>query len=543
MSEKSGRTSQNGHFNVAVIGAGAGGIYAVHKFVKEGYSVLGIESAAEVGGVWYHNRYPGARVDVESYYYCFFEEDVYRDWTWTERYPAQPEILAYLNFAADRWDVRKHFKFNTWMTGAQWDASAGHYVVTTDDGARYTADYLVMTSGQLSKPRDPSFEGLETFRGRWVQTSRWPKDEVQLRGKRVAVVGTGSSGVQAVPAIAKDADHLFVFQRTPNYSAPARNRAIDAKKYAEYAADISEALDFTLNQPIGWGMRRGDRKFEEVPEDERAPLLEAFWANGGHSMGAIFIDQGKNPEANQFVADFVRTKIREVVSDQSVAEKLLPSADYPIGSRRLCVDTDYYDTYNRENVTLVDVSADPIKVTRTGMSVGDQHYEVDVIVFATGFEAFTGALENANIKNEDGESPIDLWARGPQTYLGLMTRGFPNLFIVTGPGSPTVLANMIVGNQQHIDFITGILQYMKSNNLNLVEPSAEAQRRWTEHSAEVAASLLRLNVPNYMVHVNEDDGSKVMIPYAGGMHNYNTRLASVVHNGYEGFEFSATPGV
>lgn len=524
--------------DVVVVGAGMGGIYAVHRFTSEGLTVAGFEGAPDVGGVWYHNRYPGARVDVESYDYCFFfDPELYRDWKWTERYPAQPEILAYLNHVTDRYDVRRHFTFDTWVDGAQWDASANLYRISTDTGEVITTRYLVMTTGQLSKARKPGFAGLDDFEGEWVQTSHWPERQVQLEGRRVGVVGTGSSGSQAITEIARHAEHLHVFQRTPNYGIPARNGPLDQEKYAQYAEHVEEGWAEILAHPAAARLPMFEGMSTEFTPDLQQELLEKRWAIGGQAINATFLDQGRDRAANDLVANFVRDKVREIVQDPELAEKLVPDA-YPIGTRRLAVTTDYYETYNRDNVTLVDVRETPIeRITPKGILTSDgTEHELDLIVFALGFNAFTGALDNANIRNEEGKQPSDYWKRGPKTYLGLMTHGFPNLFIVTGPGSPSVLANMIVDNVQHADFIADLLLHMKSHGYVRVEPQEDAQEEWSAHVQEVAPAI-RLATDNYMVHVN-DDGSRIFMPYAGGFNRYLQAVEKVVANEYEGFDLS-----
>ncbi|CAN5184083.1 NAD(P)/FAD-dependent oxidoreductase [soil metagenome] len=529
----------NVDYDVVIVGAGMGGIYAMHRYREQGLSVLGIESAADVGGVWYHNRYPGARVDIESYYYCFFfDKDLYEEWQWTERYPPQPEILAYLDHVATKYDVKRHFHFNTWMTGAQWEPDHDRYSVTTDTGEAYTCRFLVMASGQLSKPRKPAFEGLDDFQGEWVQTSQWPERHIELRGKRIAIIGTGSSGVQAIPVLAEAADQLYVFHRTANYSIPANNGPLDRPKYADIASRIDEVWAGLQQHPAAAPVPLGVKTASEYSPAEQHALLEERWAYGGHTMNGVFTDQGTTKETNDIVSEFVRDKIRSIVKDPATAQILVPT-EYPIGSRRLCVDTDYYDTFNRDNVTLVDVTTDPIvRITPTGIQTENHHYAVDLIVFAIGFNAFTGALEQANIRNETGEQPSDSWSRGPTAYLGLMAHGFPNLFLVTGPGSPSVLANMIVSNVQHIDFISATIDFMKQQGHTRIEASEKAQELWADEVAGAASRLLRLNVENYMVHVNEDDGSRMFIPYAGGFHTYAARCNEVIANDFEGFEFA-----
>ncbi|CAN5201550.1 NAD(P)/FAD-dependent oxidoreductase [soil metagenome] len=524
-------------YDVVVVGAGAGGIFAVHEFKEAGLSVLGIEAASGVGGVWFHNRYPGARVDVESYFYCFVDPLIYSQWRWSERYAAQPEILEYLNFAADAYRVKGNYKFSTRMTGAQWVPAENHYAISMSDGEKVTARFLVMATGQLSEARKPKFEGLDSFEGKWVQTSHWPEEPVEVSGKRIGVIGTGSSGVQVIPPLAKQAQHLHVFQRTANYSVPAQNAPIDENVFAEITTRTDEVWAELTSNPSGTRNLSGTELATELSAEEQQQRLEEHWAWGGHSMNSVFPDQGRDIRSNTLVAEFVRKKIRETVDEPTTAEKLVPTA-YPIGSRRLCVDIGYYETYNRDNVTLIDVNAEPIeKITPKGIKTASSEIELDLIVFALGFDAFTGALDQANIRNETGEQPTDRWARGPRTYLGLMTAGFPNLFIVTGPGSPSVLANMILGNMQHVRFIRDAIVYMNEHGYSRIEPSITAEDEWGEHSAETSSRLLRLGVENYMVHVNTDDQSRVFIPYTGGLDKYVERMTQVAQNDYEGFVF------
>jgi len=526
-------------YDVIVVGAGMGGVYAVHRFVSQGLSVLGLEGAPDVGGVWYHNAYPGARVDIESANYCyFFDPELYGEWEWTERYAAQPEILAYLNHVADRYDVRRHIKFNTYMTSGQWDSEANRYTVTTEAGDTFTARYLVMTTGQLSKARRPDFEGLDDFRGEWYQTSAWPHEPVELEGKRIGVIGTGSSGVQAITAIAPIADHLTVFQRTPNYSVPAHNRAADKRKHERMAANVPEVWEEILTTPGGLILPPGRGDSKQYTPEQLQQMLEERWAFGGQSLLSLFSDQGIDPEVNEAVAQFVRERVLDTVKDPETAQTLLPD-EYPIGVRRLCIDTGYYETFNRDNVSLVDIKADPIdRITPTGIKLASgEEIELDIIVFALGFNAFTGALDQAGIRNDKGLSPSDNWTRGPRTFLGLTTTEFPNLFLVTGPASPSVLANMNVANVHHIDFVGDLITYMSDHGYRRVEPTAEAEDAWTEHAASIAEPMLRRHHDNYMVHVNRDDGSRVFIPYAGGFNDYVNQVNAVVNDNYAGFSF------
>ncbi len=524
-------------FDAAVVGGGIGGIYAVHRFFERGLRVVGFESADGVGGVWRHNRYPGCRVDVESEYYCYFDPELYPSWQWTERYSPQPELLAYLEFAADRYGVRPHFRFNTPVTSATWNPSRNWYEIGTGAGDTVTARFLVMAVGQLSDARRPPFAGLAEFAGRWVASSHWPEDEVELAGRRIGVIGTGSSGVQTVTAVAPVAEHLYVFQRTANYSVPDHNGPLDVRGWAGYGADVLGLSQRMLSSPTGSGLPVAEVAARDLSPAERTRWLEERWAQGGHAMNLVFTDQGTDWESNGYVCEFVREKVRVAVRDPATAEALLPTS-YPIGTRRLIVDTGYYETFNRDNVTLVDIRSDPIeRITRTGIQTRDHHYELDVIVFALGFNAFTGSFDKANIRDGNGRTPTDNWRHGPRTYLGMMTTGFPNLFNLTGPGSPSVLANMVLGNVHQVDFVGDLVAHMGEHGYTRVEPTEAAQDAWTRHVADLSGTLLRRVVENYMVHVNAD-GSRVFIPYIGGLGRYVETCREVADDRYRGFAFA-----
>lgn len=530
-------------YDVIVVGAGFGGLYAVYRLRKQGLSVLGLEGADGVGGVWYHNRYPGSRVDVESYDYCYyFSEELYREWKWSEKYATQPELLRYLNHVADRFDLRRHFRFNTWLKSADWHPDESRYHVQTSTGLTLTCRFLIMAVGQLSASRKPEFEGLEDFQGEWVETSHWPEREVKLEGRRIAVIGTGSSGVQAIPVVAEAAENLYVFQRTPKYSVPAHNGPIEESLWMSIKQDVPAERERLFHSPGASHMERPKGAAGDYTPEEHRAILDAYWAIGGQHFQAVFTDQGVDLESNEVIASYVRDKIRSMVEDPATAEMLCPD-DHPFGSRRLIVDTDYYPTFNRPNVTLVDVRAHPItRITETGIETADgSHYEVDLIIFALGFHAFTGQLDNAPIHNEKGETPIDRWRQGPRTLLGLATAGFPNLFLPTGPGSPSLLANLVVQNEYHIDWIADCIAYMDEHGFDTVEATEEAEARWTAHVAEVSENLLRRQVDNYMVHVNED-GTRIFIPYVAGMANYSEQADAIAAHGYEGFRFERVAG-
>ncbi|MET9084864.1 NAD(P)/FAD-dependent oxidoreductase [Streptomyces sp. NPDC004237] len=525
--------------DVVVVGAGLGGIYAVHRLRQAGLSVVGIEGASDVGGVWFHNRYPGARVDLASLDYSYhFSDKIWREWRWSERYAAQPELLAYLNFAASELDVRRDFLFDTWVTGARWNAARARYELTTSTGASITAKYLVMTTGQLSAARPPAFPGLDQFRGRVVMTSHWPHDHVETHGKRIGLIGTGSSGVQAAPPLAEAGEHLYVFQRTPNYAVPAQNAPAEegaqeaiGTRLADERERLISATRRAVNDPIP------QHPVGHYSKQEQQAILRAQWERGGTSMNRLFTDQGTDLVANTVVADFVRDRVRETVRDPRTAESLLPT--YPIGVRRLILENGYYEMYNRENVTLVDIRSDPItEITPGGIRTRDAYYEIDLLVFALGFDAFTGSLRGANIRDAQGVELTSRWTRGPRNLLGMMTTGFPNLFMPTGAGSPSVLANLFLQNEFAIDWITDCIAFMESRGYASIEPTEEAEDEWAAHVAEAANTGLRMQYDNYMVHVNKDDGSRVFMPYLGGMESYVKRARAVAADGFTGFKLS-----
>lgn len=532
-------TDQTEEYSIVVIGAGMGGIYALHRFADLGHDVHGFEGAAGVGGVWYHNGYPGARVDVESTSYSFmFDAELFAGWDWSERYAAQPEILRYLNYVADRLDVRRNLSLNTWVTSAEWHANENKYLIKTSTGRTVWARYLVMATGNLSKPRKPDFAGLDDFEGEWYQTGHWPQTPVEIAGKRVAVIGTGSSGVQAATEIAKTAEQLYVLQRTPNYSIPAHNGPADRRKKARLDKKVLQFRDETYATPVGYAMPPSVGKASDFSPEQQQQILETRWAFGGQSLLGTFSDQGTDIEVNNIVAEFVRDKIRDMIDDPETAEKLMPTA-YPIGVRRLCIDTGYYPIFNQSNVSLVDLRSDPVeRITKTGIKTRNGEYEVDLIVFALGFDAFTGALDQTNIRNEYGQQPSDRWKYKPQTHLGIMANGFPNLFMLTGPQSPSVLATFFALNNYHVDFVGDIIAHAEIKGADRIEPSIEGEKEWGDHCNAVAEPLLRRAVDNYMVHVNRYDGSRYFIPYAGGFDRYVKQVSEIVSDDYRGFVFT-----
>jgi cation diffusion facilitator CzcD-associated flavoprotein CzcO len=529
--------SQQLNYDVVVVGAGLGGMYAIHKLRQHGLKVAGLETAAGVGGVWYHNRYPGARVDIRSMDYTFyFSSELFREWRWSERYAAQPELLAYLNYVADKFDIKRHFLFETKMTSAQWSPDDGRWHVGTSRDQAITCQFLIMATGSLSEARDPDFPGLEDYEGEWVQTSHWPQRDVRLRGRRIGVIGTGSSGIQAIPVIAESADHLYVFQRRPNFAVPAQNGPLEHTEYERICEMVLETRQHLFTTPGGQppSPAESPKTAAECTPEEQEALLERQYKFGSQGIKKVFTDQNVSLESNGVVSDFVRKKIRERVNDQELAEWLCPY-DHPIGTRRIALETNYYETYNRNNVTLVNLGAEPIeRFTKTGLKTSAKEYELDLVVFALGFHAFTGALNSAGIRNHLGRAPTDHWDRGPRTAYGFMTNGFPNLFLVAGPGSPSVVANLFVQNEYQLDWIADLIRFLKDKGYKSVEPSEEAVEAWTSHCADMQGNHIKVQAANYQVQVCAD-GTRVMIPYMGGLGRHFEAVTKVAAAGYPGF--------
>lgn len=524
--------------DVVVIGAGIAGISGIIRLRSAGFSVVGLEAAPDVGGVWYHNNYPGARVDLESETFCYlFDEGLYRDWEWSERYAAQPEVLAYLRHVADRFDVRRNIRFGSRVSSTIWMPDVQRWRIETSDGEVIRPRFVLSAAGQLSEPRLPPFEGLADFRGDWYLTSRWPHVPVNLGGKRVAVVGTGSSGVQAITEIAKTAAHLTVMQRTPHYAVPAHNRAPDRTRIRRLKSRFPELWPELLQTASGGFMPPSAGKASTFTAEEQQQLLQQRWDFGSQAMLWAFSDQGTNWDTNALVSQFVRDKVRDRVEDPALRASLVPD-QYPIGTKRLILDTGYYEVFAQPNVDLVDLRNDPfVRITAEAIETRHRRVEIDVIVFALGFEAFTGALSELGIGGAEGPSPVDLWSRGPETLLGLQTRGFPNLFMITGPGSPSVDANMFVGNAYHIDWVTRLLEFMRRNGHTRVEPSLAAQARWGRIKDQAAESLIRRQIDNYKVKVNPD-GTRIYWTFVGGLNTYVEHCEAEARTGYPGFEFA-----
>lgn len=524
--------------DAVVVGAGFAGMYMLRRLRGLGMSARAFEAGSGVGGTWYWNRYPGARCDVESMQYSYqFCDALQREWEWSERYAAQPEILRYANHVADRFDLRRDIAFDTRVAAAAFDDAAGLWTVETAGGARVRARFCVMATGCLSAANRPEFPGREDYRGAIWHTGRWPREGVDFAGMRVGVIGTGSSAIQSIPVIAERARALAVFQRTPNYSIPARNRPLGAAEAREIKANYPALRALARKLHAGLVIRYNPASARGAGAEERRREYEARWREGGLGFAAAFKDLLTDPEANASAAEFVRAKIRETVTDPEVARLLSPRG--VIGCKRLCVDTGYYATFNRPNVELVDVRGAPIeRLTAAGLHAGGREFALDAIVFATGFDAMTGALRRIDIRGAGGRRLRDKWRDGPRAYLGLMAEGFPNLFTVTGPGSPSVLANMILCIEQHVDWIADCLDAMRRRGLARITPRRDAEDAWCAHVNDLAEGSLRASCSSWYVGANVPGKPRVFMPYIGGFPEYAAKCAEVAARGYEGFELT-----
>jgi cyclohexanone monooxygenase len=541
MTREQRKTSPTPAYDVLVVGAGFAGLYALHRLRSLGCKVRVLEAASDIGGTWFWNRYPGARCDIESMQYSYsFSDEIQQEWNWSEYYASQPEILRYIKFVANKLDLRADIQLNTHVTVARFDEENGHWEVSTEDSDRYFTRFLVMATGCLSVPLEPAFPGLQDFSGEVYRTSHWPHEGVELLGKYVGLIGTGSSGVQIAPRLAEHARYLTVFQRTPHYSIPAHNRTLDPEYVRGWKENYKErrrAARLTRNSTLN---DAGDRSGLEFTWEEREREFARRWdVTGGIGYIYAFPDVTLNDEVNGHASDFVRRRIASIVRDPAMAAILTPR-DYGIGGKRICVDTNYYETFNRDNVTLVDILSDPItQMTPQGVRTRSAEYPLDVLVLAIGFDAMTGALLRVDITGCGGRKLRDHWKEGPRTYLGLSIAGFPNLFVITGPGSPSVFANMVTSVEQHVDWIADCISAMRRDRRVTIEATHEAEETWFSHVNEVGSRTMLAKARNsWYVGANVPGKPRVVMPYMGGAATYMEKIEGVARDNYSGFKFT-----
>jgi cation diffusion facilitator CzcD-associated flavoprotein CzcO len=532
-------------FDVVIVGAGFAGLCALHHLRERGFSARIIEAGGGVGGTWYWNRYPGVRVDLESIEYSFsFSEELQQEWKWSERYAAQPELLRYANHVAERFGLRQHIQLATRVESATFDEAAHQWLVRTSDGKQLRSRFCVMATGFVSAANKPQIKGLDNFAGKQYHTAHWPQEGVDFSGQRVGVIGTGSSGIQSIPLIAAQAAHLTVFQRTANFSIPLRNCAMDPEfersvkaNYAEWRRTELESFGGYVSVHFKPTPANTKRAMEATP-GERLQEYEYRWSSGGLCYYTSYADLLFSKEANDTLADFVRAKIREKVRNPVVAEMLVPK-DYPIMTKRLCADTNYYETYNRDNVTLVDIKATPIdEVTPRGIRTGGVEHELDSIVFATGFDAVTGAMNRIEIRGRDGKALKQHWADGPRTYVGLMSAGFPNLFIIDGPGSPGAFFQPILLSEFQVRWTVDCLDHLRARDISCIEPGAQAEQDWVTHVTEIANQTLFPLANSWYMGANIPGKARVSLMYLGGFQNYRKHCEAAAANGYRKFSLS-----
>ncbi len=522
--------------DVLVVGAGFAGMYALHRSRTARLDAIGIEAGEGVGGTWYWNRYPGARCDVESVDYSYsFDEELQDSWMWSERYATQPEILHYAQHAAERFGLIEHLRFNQRVHRAHFDERAHHWVVTTERGDVFRSRFVLFATGSLSAPNKPNIPGIDDFAGEVLFTAQWPTEGASFAGKRVGVIGTGSSGIQSIPIIAREAAELTVFQRSANFSVPALNRRLTEQEQIRIRAEYPERRRKSRTNPAGTPHDAYHKEVFDVDEAERMAAFEARWQEGGVLFGKTFPNQTVDEQVNKIAREFVERKIRAIVHDPQTAQDLIPD-DHPIGTKRICTDSDYFETFNRENVRLVNLRREPISaIARWGVKTASTSYELDTIVYATGFDAMTGALTRIDIRGARGAHIRDAWAQGPLTYLGMGIPGFPNLFSLNGPGSPSVLANMVLSAEQQVEWLVELIADCTSKGIAEVEPRADAAAKWTEHVDQTAHRTLFPQANSWYMGANIEGKRRVFMPYIGGFGNYRKICDQVQADGYEGF--------
>lgn len=531
-------------FDMVIVGAGFAGLYQLYQAKKMGFSVRLLEAGDGVGGTWFWNRYPGARCDVESLDYSYsFSPELEQEWVWSERYAPQEEILSYINHVADRFKLRPDIELNCQVNSAIFDEKSTTWSICSSNGSSYQATYMVMATGALSIPQKPKLNSLDRFQGEWYHSAQWPKEGVIFKGKRVAVIGTGSSGVQMIPLIAEEASHLTVFQRTANFSVPAHNVAFTEEALKAAKGRYPERRAMGREAVTGQFLNANTKTAAEMTPEEQMAELEYRWkgAGGGFRMLRNFADQMSNLKTNKMVADFVRGKIRQVVKDPVKAELLCPKDDLPFGGKRLSVDSSYYETFNRENVDLVDLKTDPLlEATENGLRTQDCDFEFDMIIFATGFDALTGALTAIDIRGERGISLREKWKDGPVAYMGLGVSGFPNMFTITGPGSPSVLSNVVHSIETHVDWIMRFLDQVRKKGIRKFQPTTKAEEGWVQFCADEANKTLYTRANSWYMGANIEGKPRVFLAFVSGVPVYRRFIEKVEAEGYRGFEFSFT---
>ncbi|PVY30212.1 flavin-containing monooxygenase [Williamsia muralis] len=529
---------QPAEVGAVIVGAGLSGLYMLHKLRQLGISARVFETAPDVGGTWYWNKYPGARCDVQSMHYSYsFDKELEQQWQWTEKFPGQPELLRYIQHVADRHDLRKDITFNTRVTTAKYDEEAQRWRVQTEQGEDVVARFFLMAVGCLSRPKVLEIPGLEKFEGDTFHTASWPEQGVDFSGRRVAVIGTGSSGIQAIPLIAEQAAELKVFQRTPNFCLPTFNGPIDQELVARIKANYEQTRDDDRNSGFGVAVEVGEESAFADSDEERRAKYQDRW-NQGNLTGILqaYSDVLIDPAANDTAADFVREQIRRIVTDPETARKLSPKG-YPFGTKRPCLGTGYYETYNRDNVQLIDVRETPlVEITERGVRTSEGEFEVDSLVLATGFDAMTGSFLAIDVRGRGGVGLREKWADGPTSYLGLGVPGFPNMFTITGPGSPSVLSNMLVSIEQHVEWLADLFVHMRRQNLAVVEPTDVAAKEWDDHVKECSEATLYGITESWYMGANVPGKPRVFMPYSGGVNTYRDKCVQVAEDGYEGFE-------
>lgn len=525
-------------FDAIVVGAGFAGLYSLYRLREMGLSVRVIEKAADVGGTWYHNRYPGCRCDTESHVYCYsFSDELLNEWEYSERYPKQAEILEYFRHVADRFDLRKDIEFQTEVQSATFDEESGHWTIVTDSSSVISATHLILAVGPLSDPFVPNFDGIDSFEGDTYHTARWPHETVNFDRQSVAVIGTGSTGAQIIPRVAERADQLTVCQRTPNFIIPARNHPLTEEDYEEIRENYDEIWEIARSTQSGHPFEYTHQSVEDLSEEEIQTALEEGWEEGGFRFFHTFGDLLSNWETNNKVVEFISSKIRERLNDPELAEKLIPD-DHPYGTKRPPLDYEgYYETYQRDNVTLVDVNETPIeRITPSGIQIADVEYEHDIIIFATGFDAITGGFTQLNITGRNGTTLTEKWDEGPRSYLGYSVAEFPNMYMISGPQNPAAITNQPVCIERQVEFIAGVIGYMMENGYEYIEAKEECVDQWVKHTKKVAEGTLYTEAKSWYKGDNIPGKPPTMLIYAGGFDNHSEKCDEIAANGYEGYK-------